>query len=477
MVLVVAFQNCGKAGFDESGGGGLDLESQTTDSRLSGAPFPYHVNLNHVSYMTCPAVGDVSRREPVDTQNPYYSVRAGAFDNLQYASVFGASGLTASEQSRRLNAGIGLKKEFFDFVTSKYAREDKEIMLKSLMQHPGVSNYRLTLALINEDRSRVEGGFGWDYTLFTPLAENLSSSVMSNYLINAPLAGATGTKKTHFFSGLDPSTRALVGSLSWGKVEADRNRLNSQLRSNLILTLGFMNDQMATDITQLQSPDADPFKSVHGRGYRMTFSDTSVDGLKAPSAHFVTDIEEMDMGVKPLKSVRAEEGQQWDCFALRVVRHIDRLDWVTNRPITRCRDPITQLYVEPAQRTGICNHRSPAGTAINGVKVICPVQTIDSMNTQVTESGVTYQKAMLRLQMARRVLPADLWEINTDPNYMCAVPTELATQRGKCYASGDEDSSKYIQYSLVGTQGTQSLPCGPGANECPAYVSICYRKY
>jgi hypothetical protein len=61
---------------------------------------------------------------------------------------------------------------------------------------------------------------------------------------------------------------------------------------------------------------------------------------------------------------------------------------------------------------------------------------------------------------------------------MCVVATDLALSYGKCYASGDNDPAKFIQYSLIQNlpDGT-TRPCGQnGGNECPAYVSVCYRK-
>jgi hypothetical protein len=461
--VILSFQNCGKAGFDESGVGVHDLASAaSSDTRISGAPFPYEANLNQISYMSCPMAGANTRKDPNDLLNPFFNVRAGAYDNLQYATIFRASSLTAPEKSKRLQAGIGLSQDFLSYLQTKFTRTDKDIVMQVLMG-ARTQNYRLTMALINEDRSRVEGGFGWDYQLFYPLADNLTGSVMANYLASAETNGNYGTKKQTFFSALEPSNRGLVASLSWGQNELDRDAFNSQLRSNLILTLGYAQTG-ATDITQLESPDADQFKTVYGRGYRMTFSNRSIDGLQALKSVFLSDIEEMNMQTKPISSIRSTEGQRWDCFALRIVRHIDRMNPATGFP-----------YSTP----GIYDFTTPSHTVIRGVKVACPIQTIDSMNTQVTENGVTFQKNLLRLQMARRVLPADLWEINTDPNYMCAVPTEAASVRGSCYASGDDDASKYIQYSLRQDMGNGTFKdCGVnGGNECPAYVSICYRSF
>jgi len=294
----------------------------------------------------------------------------------------------------------------------------------------------------------------------------LTEGVMATYLAGQTVDPNYGTRRQSFYSALDPTQRGLVTSISWGGGgETDRDKFNTQLRSNLILTLGYMADG-AGDITQLASPDSDQYTTVYGRGYRMSFSarqpastDTNQDVLSA-RAEQISDIEEMDMTTKPLTSIRGQEGQNWRCFSLRIVRDSDRINPITGHPFTS---------------PGLYN--STDGT-VAGVKRACPVQTIDNMNTTTSVNGVTVALNMERLQMARRVLPADLWEVNTDPNYMCAVPSATANQQGSCYASTDTDTSKYIQYSINQTMADGSTKaCGSatGGNECPAFVSVCYR--
>lgn len=470
--VVVSFQNCGKAGFDSSGEVEGAVDANSIDPRMVSAPFPLEANLNVVSYMSCPASGAVTKgRDAVDLNNPYFTVRAGAYNNevaaykdgvseVPYSQIFRTSALATEEQSRRLRAGIFLNQDFYNYVQQKFLRSDSDILMQSYLGSPKIQDYKLVMALINEDRSRVDGGFGWDYSLFYPLLGNLSQTVMTNYLVNAPRNGNFGGLPQGFFSALEPHQRALQGSFSWGKTEVDRDSFNTQLRSNLILTLGFGKEAGLSDITQMESPDGDQFKTVYGRGYRMTFS-TQASGLVAPKAYMLSDIEEMNMATKPIQSIRGNEGQRWDCFSLRVVRHIDRMDPATGKPYTT-------LGPHPAKTSN--------NAQIPGVKIGCPVQTVDSMNQAYTENGVTYLKNLVRLNMARRVLPADFWEVNTDPTFMCAVPTDLAMARGSCYASGDNADAKFIEYDL--NDDTRGGGCGSGGkNECPAFVSICYRSY
>lgn len=488
--VLVFFQNCGKAGFDA--GGDLSsaslLNNASGDERISSAPFPFDATLNHVSYMSCPMAGKAAFKDPVDSGNPFYSVRAGAYDNMPYAVMFQAGSLYPEEQSRRLQAGIGLSGDFIKHVKTKFLRDDKDILSQAIAGTSKAQNYALTMALIYTDRSRMQGGFGWDYQLYKNISPSLTSSVMTNYMTNELRNGNSGTVKKSFFSALDPAQRAVTGSLSWGQSETDRDRLHSELNGSLTLTLGYMDSTMGGDITQLASPEGDPFKTVYGKGYRFMMSanaghqsfETSYHSSPVKS-YFLAGIEELNMATKPVQVLNSvisstnDTGRKWDCFSLAIVRHNDRMDFVTGRPIRACRDLNNPAFPEiPSQTTGVCDARTSTGTIIRGVRRICPVQTITSLNAVNTNMAPSQQLNMLRLSMARRVLPAEYWEINTDPNYLCAVPTDKAASRGQCYASGDEDQSKYIQYDW--TQAG-AKPCGPGGggNECPAFVSICYR--
>lgn len=470
LTVPVLFQNCGKAGFDSSDEA-LSLSSLTSsDTKLSSAPFPYDATLNQISYMSCPMPAKSGRKDAVDLNNPFYNVRAGSYDNSTYATTFGATGFSTPELNHRLRHGIGLSQKFLDYVNNTFKHSEPSFLKAKMIAHPAVQNLNPVLALINADRSHDTGGLGFDYGLgkgFTPMVGSLSSDTMGNYVANLPLSSGYGSVKQSFFSAYDPSQRAMVGSLSWGQNEIDRDNFLTQLNSNLVLTLGYMDTTTYLDLRGLASPDGDNVKTVYGKGYQMTFGTQSTEGLVALKSTMLKGIQEFNMETKPMSDISTAESAQWECFSLRIARKIDTLH------------PCTHLPLQLADCGGktICPNYActagglPTGTVVNGVKVVCPRQTIASLN----DTSAGYQKNMLRLQMARRMLPAEFWDINTDPNYMCAVPTDSATSLGQCYASGDADSSKYIQYNLndpvSGGCGAQS-----NANECPAYVSICYRK-
>ena len=415
--------------------------------------------------MSCPKAGDPSvRKASTDLEKAFYTVRAGAYDNTPLAADLGAGNMSVSEQNQRLRAGIAVSGDFLSTIGRMYDNLEPATIQRAVQGHPAIQSKNLTMALVYEQRSHHKtssggedlAGFTYDANMQQALLDNLTTSTIASRLANT-------SNKVSTFATLDPSMQSIEGSISFGQNETDREIVRRSLASGLDLVLGYM--EPAGDLRQLQSPDADPYKTINGRGYRMNFSLQSAEGLTAPVATMVTSIEEMDMSKKPLVSLTSSQSQQWSCFSLRIVREIDRLDPCTHRP-----------YTTPGLHDKYnCINGVISGTRVANVHAACPTQTTDSLNAKVAENGRTYQKNALRLKMARRSLPAELWQVNTDPSFMCAVPNEKALASGGCYATGDSDSTINIQYDL---QDPVRGGCGAShnANECPAYVSICYRN-
>jgi len=148
--------------------------------------------------------------------------------------------------------------------------------------------------------------------------------------------------------------------------------------------------------------------------------------------------------------------------------------------------PPTQIMASPVYNAGLTFGNNVASIpTVNlymgangydgGTYYACPPE--DPLLTYVPVAGDTpailAQKAINteRLRVIRRFLPANLWEVNITS--MCAVPTAAAETMGSCYASGDTDMSKYIQYGNA-VPGTN---CGNGMTECGASASFCWRYH
>lgn len=474
-ILLFFFQNCGRAGFDEgvSDGGlsGLITGDTSFESRVGKGVFPFEANLNQISYMTCPMAGETPKNESSSINFAFYNVRAGAFDNQNFSGLGAGAGLTAADVRLRLTAGIRLKPSFFTDVVNTFKRNDATIMREALNARLEAQSYFPSLSLVNQDRSNTEGQFGWDNKLVRPLLTDLNSEEVLSSVLAAPQLGSFYSREPiGFLPSLDFSQRGILGSLSWGKSEADQTDFLRAMRTDLMLVLGYSKDPIIeiNDLIDGTGSSGETAKHLMGRGYRLNFARTPASGIfstSAGEAQFVTSIEEFDLAAKPPINVTARDQQGWDCFSMIMVRHIDRIDPMDPYGRPYCYDNGTTCITGARDATIPDPTDSTRNVTLNGVRYVCPPQSL----SQLQNDSV----AMKRLQIARRFLPANFFEINT--RHMCVVASDAALSSGKCYSSGDKAVDKFIQYDQIQQTVAGDKPCGPGANECPAYVSICYR--
>lgn len=518
-VLLVFFQNCGKAGMD-----GEDMSSLLAESpdqkKFKAAPFPFDININQVAYMTCPATRDPNASaEDVDT--PFFTIRVGAYDNTSLAARFNAFGATSvePEKSSRLKGGVGLSKPFIAYIKKEFAPrlanakpEDEKRLIRDAIMN---SNYKfgVTGAMVFRNR-RSPLGYSLDPKHpAKPSFPNLTSLTMANQLVDTRDLGVYGREKISYATGVDLHTRAMNMShnypLAYNHIDEFQTRWNA-----LEFVVGYAKPEMADDSFFLESPENENRDSVYGKVYRfkpLTASwqgriDRVIEGgnivsktnIQSIRPEFLTGVEEFEVLKKGAETnISAQEGHQWSCFSLMVVRNVDR------------RDPVSTKLFDPGEYedgTGgrNCKLWSNVGTdtcvnklkfydyqqnatsaIVPSAKVACPNQEIGAANRFGSlnfngDGGLN----RLRLEIARRFLPAEYWDINTHPEYMCAVPRQSALDIGTCYGRAeDTNPNNYILYSQTGTELGQSVTCGTDPvtgrtnKRCPAFVSICYRTH
>lgn len=507
LVLTVSFslifQNCGSN--DNSGAAVSFLASLADDEKFKAAPFPYDFNYNQVAYMTCPAV----KKGPETTEDldsPFFSIRGGSFDNRQLATrfpqIFQTANLADPELTYRLKAGVGLNRAFLDYIKTTFssrleanpsAESFKKLLREALIGSTG-SNLAPFSALVYRQRSS-QGGFTWDFLDGKGALSSFSDENTANQLINGMDMGKYGTERINYVQGAELNERSLIISLRASENEQQRDFVTGQLGTNLQLVAGFA-DRGSNNPAELE-PKNENQRRLYGRSYRLGTSrnwpgriDYAPDAngnqqafaARSITSDFVSEIQEVDISTANEKDLTANEKQKWDCFALMIVRDIDRRDSLTGQPYDPDYDP--NLWDGQMKLKYYNLHRAPTEPVIPGVRAACPPQEVGT----ATQPGSLNFAAdgnltMLRLEIARRFLPADFWELNTNPEYMCAVPRKTVQGFGQCYSSGngDFDGSQYIMYIQSGQENGQNVTCGYTApngtvqKECPAYVSVCYR--
>lgn len=517
--LLFVFQNCGKAGSDGSDDAASLLATSPEMKKYKAAPFPFDVNLNQVAYMTCPAVAKNTVAGTEDLDSPFFTVRGGAFDNrplaVRYPNLFpGVAGMTDEEKAQRLKAGIGLRKEYVDYIRTQFATrlaarpdpvEDLKNLLKKGVQNSSF-NARLGSGFIFRQRSANGFAFDGDFIDTKPILEPLSSSLVLDDMLVADVPATGGTQKLSYLDyAEDIANRSFVTSLSLAKSEVHRERVRSAVGFDSQFTIGFTPDDEDMQVFDFMSPEDDNNRSLFGKSYRFTLSSTwpgrvDYDGATAvQTIRKDTDFVAQTTGVTEISTQGLEgtrrfevdntelEQQQWECFSLLIVREVDRRnkDGVILDP-----DVDLSLWTKNAQGAAIkknkyFDYQAAANMAIvPGVKTACPAQEIGNGTKAGTlnytgDGGL----ARMRLELARRFLPAEFWDINTNPEYMCAVPRKTVQGFGQCYSSGDFNGSQYVMYVPgVVQEAGKRVECGINTftgevqKECPSYVNICYRK-
>lgn len=513
-VVLLFFQNCGKAGME--GDDFSSLLAETPDEKkFKEAPFPFDVSINQIAYMTCP-VAKKSRAMGEDVDSPFFNMRVGAFDNRSLASRFPvAFGATATGQDRtaRLKAGVSLSKPFINYIKTQFAPrlanakpEDEKRLIRDAVMNTKYK-FQLSSGFVYQQRNAL--GFAFTQQDAKAILAPLTTLNMANQLVDTEDLGTFGREKVNTVTGVDLPERSFVSSINI----ADNPDKATQLRGALLSTefqVGFTRPELAGDVFMLEAPSGqDNSYAMYGKSYRVLPRNiwpgrvdrmmsgsgiVSMGGIPSIHSEFLSDVQEWEtLSRGAPRNVSQAEGHRWSCFALMIVREVDRRDPITGKIFDpgAYEDSISQRNCKLWGPTSAqCLNKlkfydfqlTATSPIIPAAKVACPIQEIGSATRY---GSLNYQADgglnRMRLEIARRFLPAEYWDINTHPEYMCAVPRTTVQGRGECYASGDFNGGSYIFYSQSGVELGNAVSCGRDAisgqtqKECPAFVSICYR--
>jgi hypothetical protein len=495
IVLILPFQNCSKGGVSS---GGFGAGSSTVNPALKTAPIPLETTLNQLSYMSCPAAGKTALTSDVHAL-PYYSLKYGAFDNTN--TINPSNFLFYNGDNI---GGVGFSKDAMDYLKRSNPNPVPAALSIYLTSSPYTNGMNIVSALIMKDRS---ADILSQYSKGMGFFESVTTSNMINYLSKATQVVAGGTVKGNYFGSLS-TNRSMIGAIAFPNREDDEAKFRNDL-SNHFLVVGYTPTASALDpstsITKLASPDGDVTKRLFARGYTMTFN------YGVPT---VSGVNEWDLnppgytgGAVNPTDLTTSEVQSWDCFNLMIVREADRKafrtltdppaitfentsvnlalgDFVHPREVKNpAYGTLQTIYFDNDSNDAVANPCDGIGTcgsqvawnlvnAKYGVRPpnpfiykACPSEDFSTMSNQSKD----------RLKVARRFLQADYFDINISQG--CVVPTQRALQSGAaCYVSGDDNPNFYIQYFNDFNTGN-GINCGIGANECPSYVSFCWRLH
>jgi hypothetical protein len=495
IAVLIPFQNCSKG---DVSAGAFNSSGGTVNPALKIAPIPLETTLNQLSYMSCPVAGKSNVTADVHAF-PYYTLKYGAFDNTN--TVNPSNFLFYNGDNI---GGIGFSKEAMDYLRRSNPTPVAASLAIYLRSSPYTSGMNVYSGLIQKDRATDSIS---QYAKGMSQVESVTTTNMQNYLSKASQIVGGGTVKMNYFGGLNLN-RSVTGAISVPNNEGDETKFRSDL-NNHFLVLGYVPTASAADpatgLAKLVGPDNDITKRLFARGYTFNF----YSGMSA-----VYGVNEWDLnpagytsGAVNPTDLTTEEAQSWDCFNLLIVREVDRKamktlsdppavtfestsvnlamgDFVAPREVKNSAyGQLQEIYFDNDSADAVANPCDGVGTCgslvawnlINakyGVRPpnpfifkACPSEDFSTMTNQNKD----------RLKVARRFLQPEYFDINIAAG--CVVPTQRAKQSGaQCYASGDDQPNFYIQY-FNNFNSSNGIACGPGSNECPAYVSFCWRLH
>ncbi|OYZ11962.1 MAG: hypothetical protein B7Y39_19030 [Bdellovibrio sp. 28-41-41] len=455
VILIIGFQNCGKAGFDSGTG---ETTAQSVNPAAS-APFAYEAAVDMITYNSC---------NSPSSQGKTYNFLAGSYDSKN--STGGAVG----QSSIVAKSGVKIRPEFInyayevlkpdypntDIIASQVQRllADSELNAKVLPQL-SIRSINKSLRLNNVFSKSNTPALGID--VITALGD-LANPTWATTLLNNSFPKKSKIEYADFFSGASNSQNSIEAAFHFNTNEQTaedyRNAFNKIGNIDAQIALGFSYDGEGMLITP-ETTTTDTMSTAYGRGYQMTFSIPTVYGASPSSWAYhpnnvVSKIEEFD-----LETGKAVADTTWDCnLKMKIVRAEDaQFEWaslvtavdtaVTTDASIAAADKATrkeqiiaaqQLYYgrAPADvKAGFC----PKMDYLNLMNV--PPQT--SLYGTGAFAGKTYAEI---LEMVRRHLPASDWDINLEVG--CVVPKKFG-----CYQENElgvtSDGSYYGKYKVA----------------------------
>lgn len=447
VVAVLVFQNCGSSGFDSAAG--ETEQSLEADPKLAAAPFPFESNLNIISYMSCPTAAKFQ-----NTGGPYFTFRVGGFDGTASKAInklYRDAGMPVIDDMAE--GGLTLRSEFLDYVDKNYKttkiQASTEAIQNVLTSHPEFKEAQAQVSF----RSKSD--------LLTLISYPESSNAVSVNVLGKlsdsaytyPLASNRGIFVNSFPAQAENKKQFSASIFLTGAGE-NQNLIRSDIQQNYYLTVDFAKkseDGMLKFSMPFQ-PAANDGSRIYGRGYAINFAKpnsipvTAAAALNPNMAVDTYGISEYDLssisGAGHLQS-----DARWSCLSYAIVRRQDARDRADGRSR-------------------------------------CPIEPYSAIRRD-------------RLDIVRKILPADEWEVNTQLG--CVVPTVKTEQQGSCYlttTANPADEPMPFMNSLTGTGTDYENPtlgggfpsgieyryftrgCGAangGRRECVNFITFCYR--
>lgn len=455
IILLVGFQNCGKAGFDSTGTEG----SLQSVNPASNAPFAYEATVDMITYNSCNSPG---------SQGKTFNFLAGSYDSKN------STGGVVGQNAVVAKSGVKIRSDFIDYsyqvlkpdypnteiIGSQVQRLLAESDLNAkVVPQLSIRSINKGLRLNNVFSKTNTPSLGIDVIA---MLGDLANPTWADTLLANSFPKKSKIEYADFFSLAGNSQNRIEAAFHFNNNEQTaedyRNAFNKIGNIDAQMVLGFSHEGEGMLISP-ESSENEAMSTAYGRGYQMTFSIPTVYGATPSSWAYhpnnvVSKIEEFD-----LETGKAVSDVTWDCnLKLKIVRAEDaQFEWASL--VATVDQAVTaDSSVAPADKATrkeeiIAAQALYYGRAAADAKAgFCPkMDYLKLMNVPPQASlygtgafaGKTYAEI---LEMVRRHLPASDWDINLEVG--CVVPKKFS-----CYQENElgvlSGGSYYGKYKVA----------------------------
>lgn len=434
--IVMAFQNCGKAGFDS-----LNSEAPTTANSLSSlsssSPFAFKSSFDTIAYNSCFGSG-------LSSKSPYFTIRAGAYENsgthlTQDFMSYARAKIKPSYPNTTITAD-----QVTSFLASSALNADAQL------QYSIRSSNNLTqVGGIYRQNSAPTIGIDF-FNLLGPLTDVR----WSLDLVNKGLMSLNDEPDDINYFKLGPrGYRSLEVSHSWNTDESLAQSIRKAFQSDAMITLTYADSSAGS----ARAPSSTDVTKAYGVGYKLNFG-VEVPGFQhqcSPiydsKSQSYTGCQTPGTGTSDASSYLTPDNLNPD----NILSSLQEIDLTTGTQVAgsawTCDATMRFIVVRPTDQAALC----PKGE-----------DSINLANGSFGNQNFYYRD----LERVRRVLPADQWDVNLTRR--CVVPKE-----GDCYSQEKINNALVpVQYDISKTcYQNLDIPYGGTApvNICAQFVTIC----
>lgn len=251
-VLIVSFQNCGKAGFDSELDSNLDVGlsdaeltakyGSSTGAKVASIPFAFEAGFDTITYNSC---ADSHLRN----NNAFFSIKAGAYTS----------------------GGIKIADRFFDYADTNFKPVYPETSLTANQYKEYLADSPVNAGAVANMAIRVKNSLHDVFTATNKLT--LWSDVVPMVApLTDPLVMDSFVQKgvTANYFPFSPESRVLEATMSFNSNESLANEYRNVFMTSGVLALSYMVNN--GELYQVRAPSSTlPVKSAYGRGYSLVF--------------------------------------------------------------------------------------------------------------------------------------------------------------------------------------------------------------